>query len=937
MRNSLLTLLLLSTSLLYSQGTYNKVGGVCFRIDDHQAAYKWRDFNAVFNKYGYKFSLALNTQRLLNDTAGYNALKEIIASGHELMEHTPSHTTAYIAYAPSSKQDTLWFTGKPGIDHINTSLSRICLTVDTFYTENYTVEGLVDVYGNTVISRNPGEFKDITYPVNYSCLNLPTINRLFTWYNVANKNPVDPDTLRIRTYWQEDVSLDTLLGVPYHRLSSTDIKMSEAAQRLLIERSLYVFDSLGFPRPKSWIQPGGSFAQYSKDEIQDFLAKDYGFTAAATYPSPSFKTYNEVDTLGNKRFALQNSDFSDENHTYQTIINTISDNSARHFTSFTLSHFNNPLGGWTGYIARIDTVLAWCKANNIPVYTFNEWASILFDSTPNPYVNIIPEFYRDLNKNGLPDGLNIGTGTVDSMNGVARSQGHSLVRTANGSFFSINNLGGFEKGWNRLTLYTKGSGAKDSVRIGIGYPEIPGSTRYYNLPANTPDWQEVCMNIYLEPKASRMSFQVIASRNVSAGSVQISGVQLRKLSRIKLNGDYNNRIFTNQFFGEINTDEFIIDSLYKNTEYETIVYPGNHVITTQDTVNGTITVKKPSLFWVGEDSLKIVTSNGDKTADSGYIHFKSEYPSVCYGESITLKGTLDYGINYTWQDGSLQVKADSIAVNPTVSSWYRVNYIALGGKPTTDSIYVRVDSIRPYITYTKDTTVCQGTDVFFSIPDSGEVTWLDANGKMLQNGTFYFVNPQKSLKLYIENAINACRVRDSLNITVSPVNIITQNHHTAYTKRGTNTGFSMRYPKGVHIVPLNTPINKFILLPDTVIFTADLSFLGKDSVIYLITDSICAYDTLQLNVIVQGTPFSVTGTTGGPDIIVYPNPANNELFIRTDINATVHVYSMVSNKVLEQALVPGDNRLDISLLANGIYLLKIETINGIITRYFVKQ
>ncbi|NDC29780.1 MAG: hypothetical protein EBZ58_02330 [Bacteroidetes bacterium] len=85
---------ILIISSAFSQNVYNKVGGLCFRVDDHQGAVKWRDYNRVFNKYGFKFSLGIDAQRFLTDTAGVNALKELVASGHELMDHTPSGTTA---------------------------------------------------------------------------------------------------------------------------------------------------------------------------------------------------------------------------------------------------------------------------------------------------------------------------------------------------------------------------------------------------------------------------------------------------------------------------------------------------------------------------------------------------------------------------------------------------------------------------------------------------------------------------------------------------------------------------------------------------------------------------------------------------------------------------------------------------------------------------
>ena len=171
---SALTILIVTS--VFSQSVFNKVGGICFRVDDHQiGGSKWRDYNRVFNKYGFKFSLGIDAQKLLTDTAGVNALREVAASGHELMDHTPSGTTAYIAFASNQKSDTLFFAGKKGVHHINNIQNRVCLSIDSVITGTTINEGLVDVFGNTVISQSNGEFKDFSSPISISNLYFPLL------------------------------------------------------------------------------------------------------------------------------------------------------------------------------------------------------------------------------------------------------------------------------------------------------------------------------------------------------------------------------------------------------------------------------------------------------------------------------------------------------------------------------------------------------------------------------------------------------------------------------------------------------------------------------------------------------------------------------------------------------------------------------------------
>jgi hypothetical protein len=94
---------------------YNKVGGVCFRIDDHQSALKLRALNNTFAKYGQKFTLGINAGRLIGDSASVNALREIVAAGHELADHTSDHQMNF--FNVTRVQDTLALQGHAGIGY----------------------------------------------------------------------------------------------------------------------------------------------------------------------------------------------------------------------------------------------------------------------------------------------------------------------------------------------------------------------------------------------------------------------------------------------------------------------------------------------------------------------------------------------------------------------------------------------------------------------------------------------------------------------------------------------------------------------------------------------------------------------------------------------------------------------------------------------------
>ncbi len=188
----ILSVLLGTIGTAIAQGAVqNKTGGICFRVDDHQGAAKWRDWNVVFNKYGLKYSLAINASRLYFDTAAVNALKEAVASGHELMDHTPDHHMGY--FTVKAAADTTVYSVNAAVDHIVGT--KVCVKVDAPYTSSFVGEGNVNLIGNKLISINNGEFAGINGNPYYALVYLPSRNQYAVYTSVQNLNAGNPDTL----------------------------------------------------------------------------------------------------------------------------------------------------------------------------------------------------------------------------------------------------------------------------------------------------------------------------------------------------------------------------------------------------------------------------------------------------------------------------------------------------------------------------------------------------------------------------------------------------------------------------------------------------------------------------------------------------------------------------------------------------------------------
>lgn len=83
---------------------------------------------------------------------------------------------------------------------------------------------------------------------------------------------------------------------------------------------------------------------------------------------------------------------------------------------------------------------------------------------------------------------------------------------------------------------------------------------------------------------------------------------------------------------------------------------------------------------------------------------------------------------------------------------------------------------------------------------------------------------------------------------------------------------------------------------------------------------------------VPGFPTATTSVKNSSSCKVYPNPANNRLFIdlgKTNGKTILELYSLTGQRVLEQVTSGnGVANVDIATLAEGIYLLKIQSADG---------
>jgi Putative Ig domain/Secretion system C-terminal sorting domain len=508
----------------------NKQGGICFRIDDDQSITDWQQYAAVFKKYNYNFTFAIFIQPEVQTPSYISLIKNLQAAGNELADHTPNHITPY--FIPSNPAK---YKGLAGIDHIFND--TVAVAYDSFdSTTAYAPDGFANLVNkNMLISKKNGQFNGFSTSCNtiYAAVYLRSLHKLLSFSGVSNSNAKDPDTLYLTTLWHENVSLPNAQNIPIKMIGIYDIHMNINGLSLLAKCSLDYYSQLGISRPVTWIQPGGAFPQLSPQDAKIAFGIDNSYTSAGVYPNTALKCYNEYNPNGDRQYAMMWGDFYEDENSFAQAKIIIADRIAKHYWSIGHSHFSSLLGGWSGYLARMDSLLGWCKANNIIVKTYKDLAEQLYNTPQDPYTNIFPPLNVDLDGDGIPDGYGLNDGLFDTTSGVPESGNRSFSTKRKGYIFSISGLAGLEKGENDFYISTKGGG-DDAVDVQFVFDD--GKTVTLSFPAKS-DWTRYgcdqstnkTKTLIVPDDASYCDVNILCSKiSDKKHAVQVSGFELHK-------------------------------------------------------------------------------------------------------------------------------------------------------------------------------------------------------------------------------------------------------------------------------------------------------------------------------------------------------------------------------------------------------------------------
>ena len=75
---------------------------------------------------------------------------------------------------------------------------------------------------------------------------------------------------------------------------------------------------------------------------------------------------------------------------------------------------------------------------------------------------------------------------------------------------------------------------------------------------------------------------------------------------------------------------------------------------------------------------------------------------------------------------------------------------------------------------------------------------------------------------------------------------------------------------------------------------------------------------------------TVENCNGKDEIAIYPNPANQEVFVKMKDEATLEIFNLLGEITKTQQLKTGENKIDVSNLNNGTYFFKLSNSTSVL-------
>lgn len=299
--------------------------------------------------------------------------------------------------------------------------------------------------------------------------------------------------------------------------------------------------------------------------------------------------------------------------------------------------------------------------------------------------------------------------------------------------------------------------------------------------------------------------------------------------------------------------------------------------------------------------------------------------NICIGNSTTLTGT--DGIAYNWSTGQT---SNPIVVNPTSNTVYTVTATNTFGCTASTSQLVTVNSL-PSPSITGTTTICEGESTTITGNDGVSYSW---NTGATTSGIT--VNPMVNTA-YTVTATNA------VGCTASASQMITVNSLPTVTLSAFPFAFVCVYDANLTLTD-GTPSGGTFSGPGVSgnTFNPSTAGVGSHTIQYAVTDgNNCTGSDSETLVVDACLSIDENWETS---LVMAPNPASDKLFIsfNTGINGDVFIRLFSLDGKAVYTSYAGNSGayqgyIDVSVLADGVYMLQVESKAGIISRKLIKH
>lgn len=282
---------------------------------------------------------------------------------------------------------------------------------------------------------------------------------------------------------------------------------------------------------------------------------------------------------------------------------------------------------------------------------------------------------------------------------------------------------------------------------------------------------------------------------------------------------------------------------------------------------------------------------------------------VCNGQSIVLAAG---GANtYTWSSGATTA---STSVIPSFAySVYSVSATSSNNTCTaTQTVAIAV--ITPSVTYTSSVSICNGSSAILTATGANTYTWNNLPvGTSAQQVFSPTITTTYTLIANTQSLTTSCLSTHFSTVIVNPnpvvlaVASITQTICNGITNTLTASGANTYTWSGINLTTAQIIVTPSVSTTYTVVG---------------ITNDGCQ-NTAQIQVKVNACT-GVFEHTVGQEFNLYPNPANEQLTISSELEMVLEMYTIKGQLMKTIRINNGTTRIDVSDLTKGLYLFKAQ-------------